>query len=472
MKRNDLIDQDTFSLSRLILEKKISPVELVKAQLSRIEKENPDINAIVALSAENALQSARTAEKQLMKQQIAGPLHGIPFLVKDLFDTADIRTTYGSVYFKDHVPVRDAFIVEKLKSAGGILLGKTNTSEFGFSHLPGNKLYGATKNPWNPACTPGGSSGGNGAALSARMSTLSIGSDLGGSVRVPAHCCGITGFRPSLGKVSTEGHSRAGTPVNGALLAPGIMTRTVRDISLILPIIEGFNHRDPFMMGFAHLKTQMDNAPSKGYKCALIDFRAEIEIDEEIDGMALSVASLLSRNDGAWERKRIPMSKELSPTLRTLVGTDLKYSVNRYLADHRVANPDLSFIQHIPDGFTTRDYMQAYGKMLGIRVMINSFFQKFDLLILPVLPTTAPPVRSPEGRDLSADKLFDLAVPNFLAVLAGSPCLALPVGIHSNGMPIGLQIVGAYGKDAVVLQAGEMIENEMKFFDSTRTKSE
>jgi len=472
MKRNDLIDQDTFSLSRLILEKKISPVELVKAQLIGIEKENPDINAIVTLSAESALQSARKAEKQLMKQQIAGPLHGIPFLVKDLFDTADIRTTYGSIYFKDHVPVRDAFIVKKLKSAGGILLGKTNTSEFGFSHLSSNKLYGSTKNPWNTACTPGGSSGGNGAALAARMSTLSIGSDLGGSVRVPAHCCGICGFRPSLGRVSTKGHSRAGTPVNGALLAPGIMTRTVRDISLTLPIIEGFNYRDPFMIGFTPLKAQIDNAPSKGYKCALIDFWSEIELDEEIDEMARSVASLLSKNDGTWERKRMPMSKELSPTLRTLVGTDLKYSVNRYLADHRVANPDLSFIQHIPDDFATRDYMQAYEKMLGIRVMINFFFQKFDLLILPALPTTAPPVRSPDGRGLSADKLFKLAVPNFLAVLAGSPCLALPVGIHSNGMPIGLQIVGAYGKDAVVLQAGEMIENEMKFFDSTRTKSE
>lgn len=463
MNRNDLIGQDTFSLTRLMQEKKISPVELVMAQLGRIEDKNPDTNAIVTLSAETALQSAREAEKQLMKKQVAGPLHGIPFLVKDIFDTADVRTTYGSKHFRDHVPARDSFIVEKLKYAGGILLGKTNTSEFGFSHLSSNNLHGSTKNPLNTACTPGGSSGGNGAALAACMSTLSIGSDLGGSVRVPAHCCGISGFRPSLGRVSTEGHSRAGTPIIGALLAPGIMARTIRDISMTLPIVEGFNYKDPFMLNFTTLSSQTDNKLSKGYKCALIDFRGEIELDEEIDNMAQSVASVLSGNDGTWERKRMPMSKELSPVLKTLIGTDLKISIKRYLSDRRIANPNLSFIDHIPDGFSTRDYMQAYGRMLGIRVMTNLFFHKFDLLILPVLPTTAPPVRSPEGRHLSADDLFEFAVPNLLAVLTGSPSLVLPVGIHSNGMPVGLQIAGAHGKDAVVLQAGEAIEREMKF---------
>src|SRR5919108_6130764 len=225
----------------LIRRRKISPVEIVDALLARIDKVNPRLNAFVLINADQARREARAAERALGKRGAKlGPLHGIPFSVKDLVVTRSVRTTFGTPLFRDNVPTEDAPMVERMKAAGGIMIGKTNTPTFGWIGATHNLLFGPTRNPWNLERTPGGSSGGASAAAAAGLGPLHVGTDGGGSIRIPASCTGIVGFKASYGRVPTY-------PVSGAwsLSHVGPMTRTVADAALMLAVCARPDERRP-----------------------------------------------------------------------------------------------------------------------------------------------------------------------------------------------------------------------------------
>jgi len=227
-------------LAGLIRRRKVSPLEVVNAILDRIDRLNPHLNAYVTLTADQARRDARAAERALGKRGVTlGPLHGVPFSVKDLVITKGVRTTFGTPLYRDNVPTEDAPIVARMKAAGGIMLGKTNTPTFGWIGATHNLLYGITRNPWNLDRTPGGSSGGASAAAAAGLGPLHVGTDGGGSIRIPASCTGIVGFKPSFGRVPLY-------PASGAwsLSHAGPMTRTVADAALMLSVMAGPDDRD------------------------------------------------------------------------------------------------------------------------------------------------------------------------------------------------------------------------------------
>ena len=228
----------------LIRRKKVSPVEIVDALLARIDKINPRLNAFVLINADQARREAKSAERALGKRGATlGPLHGVPFGVKDLVVTKGVRTTFGTPLYRDNVPTEDAPMVERLKAAGGIMVGKTNTPTFGWIGATHNLVFGPTRNPWHLDRTPGGSSGGASAAVAAGMGALHVGTDGGGSIRIPASCAGIYGFKPSYGRIPLH-------PPSGAwsLSHIGPMTRTVADAALTMDVCAGPDERDPYSL--------------------------------------------------------------------------------------------------------------------------------------------------------------------------------------------------------------------------------
>ena len=233
---------DAVEIAALIREKKLSPVEVLEAHLERIDRINEGLNAVVCLE-DRALERARRAEEALSRGESWGPLHGVPFTVKDCFDTEGLRTTRGSLLFEDYVPDRDAVVVRRLKEAGGILVGHTNMPEFAFWWETGNRVYGRTVNPWNEERTCGGSSGGEAAALAAGLTPLGMGSDVGGSIRQPGHYCGIVGLKATHGRIPTTGHW---PEVMLRFMHVGPMARTVRDVALALQVLAGPDGSDPY----------------------------------------------------------------------------------------------------------------------------------------------------------------------------------------------------------------------------------
>jgi len=241
MANDELCWMPAVELAAAIRRKKVSPVEVVDAVLARVERLNPKLNAYCTVTAEAARREAKAAERALGRKGVRlGPLHGVPFSIKDLLITKGVRTTWGSKLYADHVPEEDAPVVERLKAAGGIMVGKTNTPAFGWIGATHNLVFGITRSPWNLERTPGGSSGGAGAAVAAGMAQLAVGTDGGGSIRIPSSFSGIFGLKPSFGRVPVY-------PFSGAwsLSHAGPMTRTVADAALMMTVLAGPDERDP-----------------------------------------------------------------------------------------------------------------------------------------------------------------------------------------------------------------------------------
>ena len=277
MTNDELCWTPAAELAGLIRRKKVSPLEVVRAALDRIAKINPKLNAFVTLTAEEALREARAAERALMRTKAPlGPLHGVPFGVKDLVITKGVRTTFGTPLYRDNVPTEDAPIVERMKAAGAIMLGKTNTPTLGWIGCTHNLLFGVTRNPWNLERTPGGSSGGASAAVAAGLGPLHVGTDGGGSIRIPASFAGIFGFKASYGRVPTY------PPSGGwSLSHVGPMTRTVKDAALMMNVCAGPDERDPYSLPAA--KVDYVKAIAGGVKGLRVAYSETLGIAPAID---------------------------------------------------------------------------------------------------------------------------------------------------------------------------------------------
>jgi len=439
--------------ARLVRDKKVSPVDLTQTCLRRIERLNPKLNAFITVTAESAMAQAREAEAAIQKGQWRGPLHGIPLALKDLFDTAGVKTTAASGLFKDRVPAQDAEIVRRLKDAGAVLLGKLNMHEFAYGGSGVISYYGPVHNPWSLDHEAGGSSSGSAVALAAGLCYGSVGSDTGGSVRQPSAYCGTVGLKPTYGRVSTRGV----IPLSWLYDHVGPMTRTVADAAAMLQVLAGYdpddaNSADQPVPDYA-APLRQSGALRVGVPRAYFYEGLHPEIESAMSA-ALAVIGKLASSVHDIE---MPASNDT---------TILRAEAYAYHAEYAKKSPELyqpETLKRIRAGedVTTATYIQARRQVEQYRHNIRKLFGAVDLLVTPTTP--APPFTISE---LLAD-MDNLRTKEVLTLrntrpfnILGLPSISVPCGFTKAGLPIGLQISGAPWAEGNVLRLAHAYEQQ------------
>jgi amidase len=439
----------------LLLSKQLSSEELIKAHLQQIEKVNPKVNAVVTLVAEQALEKARAADNAFVKGKSLGLLHGLPVLHKDLQETKGIRTTYGSSIYENFVPDFDALVVERLKNAGAITLGKTNTPEFGAGSQTFNEVFGATHNPYDLTKTCGGSSGGAAVALACGMIPLADGSDMGGSLRNPASFCNVVGLRPSPGRVPSW-------PSNlgwFTLSVDGPMARTVSDVALMLAVLAGPDARSPISINEDGNKfLQPLERDLKNTRIAWVNFGLPFqrEVTETVDAQKKVFEDL-----GCIVEEAEPDFSEADFIFKTLRAFSFVVSHKENLVRYRGKLKD-TIIWNTEAGLklSAKDIGEAEVARTNLYQMTRVFMERYDFMILPtvqVLPFDITQPYVPEINGVKMDTYIDWMKSCYYVSTTGHPTLSVPCGF-ANGLPVGLQIVGRHQDDLGVLQLGYMFE--------------
>jgi aspartyl-tRNA(Asn)/glutamyl-tRNA(Gln) amidotransferase subunit A len=435
---------DLSEVSRAVQRKEVSPVELTQACLARIERLNPKLNAFITVTDTVALEAARKAEAEITRGEWKGPLHGIPLAVKDLIETAGVKTTAASTVLKDHVPTADAEVIRRLKSAGAILLGKLNLHEFAYGGSGIIGLFGPALNPWKTAHVTGGSSSGSAAAVAACLCYGAIGTDTAGSIRLPAACCGITGLKPTYGLVSTGGV----IPLSWSLDHVGPMTRTAADAALMLQAIAAYDPQDVCSQKFPPV--YYPSAIEEGTAALRLgmprDFRNEVdgEIKHAVDA---AVAALGKITAGTQD---IELSTD---TDRTLVRCEAYAYHQKYLPQHE-QDYDPETLRRIRSGadVIVAQYIHAQRELLRQRRQILHLFERIDLILTPTTPVLAPTLAELQSapEQLRNKEMVMLRNTRPFNVY-GLPSISLNCGLSKSGLPIGLQITGAPGTEGAVL---------------------
>jgi aspartyl-tRNA(Asn)/glutamyl-tRNA(Gln) amidotransferase subunit A len=450
-------------LATAVKRRRVSPVEIVDATLDRMLRRK-DLNAWCLIDGDGARRQARAAERIAMKRSARlGPLHGVPFGVKDLVVTRGVRTTFGTPLYRDHVPDEDAPSVARLKAAGAIMLGKTNTPTFGWVGVTDNLLFGPTRNPWSPAHTPGGSSGGAGAAVAAGLAPLHIGTDGGGSIRKPAAWCGIYGLKPSYGRVALHPHGAA-----WSLSHAGPMTRTVKDAALMLAVMAGPDERDQYSLPPADV--DYVKALGGGLKGLRVAYSATLGIAPAVDpeiAAACATSARLLRRAGCRVEEVEPTWPSPYDCWRATFYGGIATRLMPYLDRKSEIDAGLLAIVEEVKGWSPTRYVQAWFDRLAWWQHARAFFEKYDLLVSPAV--ACPPLPLGElfateiagktvGRDAGSAFTFPFN-------MTGQPAASVPCGFTKAGLPIGLQIVGRRFDDATVLRASAALERLQPWAD-------
>lgn len=458
MASDELCWLSAIELAAAIRRKKISPVEVVDAVLARIERLNPTLNAYCTVTAESARREAKAAERALMRRSAKlGFLHGVPFSIKDLVITKGVRTTWGTKLYADHVPEEDAPVVERLKAAGGILVGKTNTPMFGWIGATHNLLFGLTRSPWNLDRTPGGSSGGAGAAVAAGMGPLAIGTDGGGSIRIPASFSGIFGLKPSYGRVPTY-------PFSGAwsLSHAGPMTRTVADAALMLNVIAGPDERDQYSLppsGVDYVKAL--KGALKGLRVA---WSPTLGFARVVDPEVLAVSAAAARRFrefGCRVEAVDPGFPDPSQAWRAIFCGGIATRLAPYLRDRRTdIDPGLVRIIEEALAWPPTKYVQAWFDRLTFWGSVRKFFARYDLLLTPTVACAPFKIGLDNPTEIAGVPIRDYEwIPFTMPFnMTGQPAASVPCGFTREGLPVGLQIVGRRFDDGGVLRAAAAFE--------------
>ncbi len=456
MNATDLCFTPATRLAEMIRTKALSPVELTRAVLDRIARLNPTLNAFCTLLPEQAIEAARAAEGAVMKGGPLGPLHGVPYSIKDLAMTKGVRTMGGSFIFEHRVPDHDAPFVRRLKAAGGIFLGKTTSPEFGWKGLGDSPLTGITRNPWNTGMTTGGSSAGAGAAAAAGLGPLAHGSDGAGSIRIPAAFCGVFGHKPSYGRVPQWPVSN-----NDYSTHNGPMTRTVADAALMLSVMAGPDDWD---------RTALD-APPADYVGLLERGVKGLRVawSPDLDGLRVDaeVAEPVQRAVGAFEELGAKVEQvkcgfaDSHEMIRVLWAAHEAGIYGEHLPKWR-DRMDPGLVACIEDGYkcTMEQYIQWRGKKLAYCDSVRPLFEKYDLLLTPSLSVAAFPVMrlNPEHWPQHVWDWIPWASFSYPFNFTGQPASTVPCGFTPAGLPVGLQIVGRLRDDLTVLQASAAFE--------------
>jgi len=453
----DICFADAVQLARQIRTKTVSPLEVIKAHLGRIEAINPKINAIVTV-ADDVMEKAQAAEAAVMSGGKLGPLHGVPFTCKDVFDIAGVRTTRGSKLFEHRIATTDATVAARLKQAGAIFLAKTNVPEFALWWETDNLVFGRTNNPWNPERTAGGSSGGEAAAIASGLSPLGIGSDLGGSIRVPAHHCGIVGFKPTHGRVPLTGHW---PEVILRAMHLGPMARTVNDVALALNLIAGPDGIDPYAMPVPLPEVPDPNAPLPKLR---IGWTAEHgfapvspEVQRVVEKAAVSLAALGCEVESVSLDTLIQNdSQAISARIWTIEGG---FHFEPLIAGHESELYPILHKRLTAPWPEQRVYLKALADWETLKRDMVSYFRNYDLFICPTSPVAASPHCLPEltidGKTVMGRHQLATTLP---WDLTGSPAISIPFGQSSDGLPLGVQIVGRHFEDSTVLKVAMALE--------------
>ena len=453
----DLYHSSARSLAAAIRSGEVSSVEVVGAFLDRIESVNPKINAVVALAGEEALDAARAADAQLSRGEPAGPLHGVPMTIKDSIDTAGLVTTYGTRGRSAFVPRKDATVVARLRSAGAILVGKTNTPEFTLSYETGNDIYGVTNNPYDLGRTPGGSSGGASAIVAAGGAPFDIGSDYGGSIRLPSHCTGIAGIKPTSGRVPRTGH---GFPFGGLLDAfqqLGPMARHVTDLSLLLPILAGPDGVDPYIVPMP-----LHDPSAVRLQDLRVSFHADNGIQSPTPAIARVVteaASVMSAAGARVEEVR-PTGIESSYEVMMAAWNCCDPPLVRKLLRAAGTSPGETTLQWVfqAPSSTDEQIVDAVTRMDACRSELLSFMDHYDVILCPVNALPAMNHGSENGSDL---RPFSYTM---TYNLTGWPGAVVRGGTSPEGLPIGVQIVARPWREDIVLAVAQRLERELGGF--------
>ena len=430
--------------SQAVQKKEVSPVDLTQACLKEIARRDPELNAFITVTAESALAEARKAEAEITRGEWKGPLHGIPLAVKDLAETAGIKTTAASAVLKDYVPTADAEVIRRLKAAGAVLLGKLNLHEFAYGGSGIIGHFGVARNPWNTAHITGGSSSGSAAAVASGLCYGAIGTDTAGSIRLPAAFCGITGHKPTYGLVSTRGV----IALSWSFDHVGPMARTAADAALMLQAIAHYDAEDINCQKFppVYYPSAIEE-PVKSLRLAVArDFwkDADSEVALAVDAAIKELAKLTA---GIQE---IDLSTEVD---RTIVASESFAYHQKYLPQHEAEyHPET--LRRIRNGanITAAQHIHAHRELLHQRRQILHLFEKIDLILTPTTPVLAPSIAELEAApdQLRSKELLMLRNTRPFNVY-GLPTVSLNCGFSKSGLPIGLQISGAPGADGVVL---------------------
>jgi len=457
MGSDDLAWMSATDLAAAIRAKRVSPVEAVEAVLGRIERLDPRINAYCTVTADLARDAARVAEEAVARGETLGPLHGVPFSVKDLLITKGVRTTFGSCIFERNVPQEDAPLVERLKAAGGIMVGKTTSPEFGWKGATDSPLFGITRNPWNLDRNPGGSSGGAAAAAAAGLAPLAVGTDGGGSIRIPGSFCGVYGLKPTYGVVAVYPPSAVGT-----LSHAGPMTRTVRDAALMLQVMAGPDDRDPlsFPATGENYLARLDGgvrglrvawSPTLGYA------QVHPEVREITEAAAKRFQSLGCQVDLVEQ-----VFDDPDPIWSPFFYGGIAGRLHAYLPEWRT-RMDPGLVQVVEEG--ARLSILEVGKATFARTafseVVRKLFLRYDLLLTPTL--AVPPFAAGQEQPPHQPGGSRLAWVAFTYPfnLTGQPAATIPCGFTKEGLPIGLQVVGRRLADGTVLRASAAFEAAM-----------
>ena len=453
----DLCFLSIAELGSLMRARTVSAVEVTEAHLARIERLNPTLNAFVTVMAGQAREAARRADAELRAGRWRGPLHGVPIGLKDIFDTAGVRTTHGSSFYRDNVPTEDAEAVRRLKDAGAVPIGKCNTHEFAAGSTTNNPWYGPTRNPWALDRSPGGSSGGSGAAVAAFLCPGATGTDTGGSIRGPAACCGIVGLKPTYGRVSIRGIYPNAVSLDHA----GPLTRTARDAGLLLGAMAGYDRRDPTSADVPVPDFTADiDAGVGGLRLARCPDLHFMELDAAVTRALDEATSVRGALGAKIETVAFPLASEVQATREAL-------SRGEFLTLHRArfaANPEgygADLHPRFAEGarVTVDDYVRACRMREAIRRELDEVLRVVDALVLPVAPCEAPLIATGASRVNGKDVTFasGLAMRQVINV-AGLPAVAVPIGFGEAGLPLSMQIVGPAWGEAHILRIAHAYE--------------
>jgi aspartyl-tRNA(Asn)/glutamyl-tRNA(Gln) amidotransferase subunit A len=436
----DPADLTVVEAAALIRRRKLTPVELTQACLQRIEKSNGRLNAFITVMGDEALARARSLRPSAAARE---PLHGIPVALKDLYDTAGVRTTAGSAQWRDRVPDTDATVVQRVKAAGCVLVGKANMDEFAYNFTSETSAFGASRNPWNPECSPGGSSGGSAIAVASGMCLAALGSDTGGSIRLPAAFCGITGYKPTYGRVPVDGVA----PLAWSLDHVGPMTRSAEDAALLHGVLAG---------------PPMAVRAERDLRVGLVREPYWREVDDEVEQAMAAAAAVLGRLTRGVREVKLPVlpaagESPLPRTYSTVIFAEA-YAFHREMlarrpdAYHAGTRATIELGKPIP----AAEYISERREMDRLRATAAAdLFRDADVLITPAAP--GPAFRL--GSEPSLVFLRNTAAWN----LYGLPSISIPCGFSKGGLPIGLQITGGPDRDRTVLSLAAAFQAETEF---------
>ncbi|HSG75553.1 MAG TPA: amidase [Burkholderiales bacterium] len=444
-------------LARLLHARKLSATEVMQAFIARIERVNPKVNAIVTFLPEQALKEAKALDRQKGKKP---PLAGLPIAYKDLLPTKGVRTTMGSLVFKDNVPAADALLVERLKAAGAITLGKTNTPEFGAGSNTFNKVFGATRNPYDPSKTAGGSSGGAAAAVACGMLPFADGSDLAASLRNPGNYCNVVGFRPTPGRVPS--YPAANAWDTQSVLGP--VARTVEDAAFLLSAMAGPDRRAP--VSIAEPGSIFAKPLKRSFKKVRMAWTKDfggLPVEPAVSAV-LEAQRRVFQDLGCIVEEACPDFSGATEAFETLRAVSFALRYARYLKTHR-AELKATVIWNIEQGLALDGAKIARAEVLRTELYqrLRAFLETYEFLLAPVSQLPPFPVETEYPTEIAGVKLtnyLDWMKSCYYITIASHPAISVPAGFTPAGLPVGLQVIGRYRDDFGVLQLAHAFEQE------------